>query len=97
MDAYSFGMLCLWLLFYNKEANRDRNFEKDLEDSQKELSNHASELIRATVDLENREKDNMHKVFRSTLAQDPAERTENFNELLQLLSPHRSVQLLYLK
>ena len=97
MDAYSFGMLCLWLLFYNKGANRDRNFEKDLEDSQKELSNHASELIRATADLENREKDNMHKVFRSTLAQDPAERTANFNELLQLLSPHRSVQLLYLK
>ena len=97
MDAYSFGMLCLWLLFYNKNTNRDRNFKEDFKHSQKELSSQASELLRTTADLENWEKDNMQKVFRSTLAQDPAERTVNFNELLELLSPHRSVQLLYLK
>ena len=97
MDAYSFGILCLWLLFYNKGANRDLNFKKDLKDSQKELSGHAFELLRASADLENWEKDNMKKVFRSTLAQDPAERTANFDELLELLSPHRLVQFLYLK
>lgn len=97
MDAYSFGLLCLWLLFYNKGADRDRKFEKDLEDSQKEPLHHASELLRATKDLENWEKDNMQNLFRSTLAQDPAERTANFDELLELLSTHRSVQLLYLK
>lgn len=97
MDAYSFGMLCLWLLFYNKGAARDRNFKKDLEDSQKEPSIYVSELLRASANLENWEKDNMQKVFRSTLAQDPGERIANFNEVLRLLSPHRSVQVLCLK
>ncbi len=85
MDAYSFGMLCLWLLFYNKAANRDRTFRKDLKDSRMELLYHASELLRATPDLENREKDDLQKVFRSTLAQNPAERTTDFDEILELL------------
>ena len=91
MDAYSFGMLCLWLLFYNKAANRDHNLEKDLEDPQKELSHHTSELLEARADLENWEKDNLQKVFRSTLIQEPVERTADFTDLLKLLSPHRSV------
>ena len=91
MDAYSFGMLCLWLLFYNKRANGNRNFKKDLEDSQKRVSDYASELLRASSDLDSREKDDMQKVFSSTLTQDPIERTASFNELLKLLSPYRSV------
>jgi hypothetical protein len=91
MDAYSFGMLCLWLLFYNKGANRHRNFENDLEHSQKELSNYASELLEGTPDLKNRQKDKVQKIFRATIAQDPVERTANFNELLEILSPSRSV------
>lgn len=91
MDAYSFGMLCLWVLFYNKEANRDRSFKMDLEDSHRKVSDYASQLLRAKPDLENREKNHLQKVFGSILAQDPAERTANFGELLELLSPHRSV------
>lgn len=97
MDAYSFGMVCLWLLFYNEGASRDRNFKKDLKESHKELSCYASGLLRASADLENWEKDNMRHVFGLTLAHNPAERTENFNELLELISPHRSVQFLYLE
>ena len=91
MDAYSFGMLCLWLLFYNRGANRDSNFNKDVEGSQKELSDYAYRLLRASADLENWEKDNAQNIFNSTLVQDPAERTANFNEFLELLSPYRSV------
>lgn len=94
MDAYSFGILCVWVLFYNKEANRDRNFKKDLEYSQRELSSYTSGLLKASVDFEDREKDNMQKIFRSTLAQDPADRSASFNEFLDLLSQDRSVQLL---
>lgn len=97
MDAYSFGMVCLWLLFYNEGASQDHNFKKDIKELQKELSCYASGLLRASVDLENWEKDNVRHVFRLTLALNPAERTENFNELLELISPHRSVQLLYLE
>ena len=97
MDAYSFGMLCLWLLFYNRGTNRDSNFSKDVEDAQKELSDYACGLLRASADLEIWEQDNVQNIFGSTLVQDPAERTANFNELLELLSPYRSVQFLYLK
>jgi len=97
MDAYSFGMLCLWLLFFNKETNRDRNFEKDLEDSQKKVSDYASELLRASSNLDNREKNDMQKVFKSTIVKDSAERTANFDELLQLLSPYRPVKSLHSK
>jgi len=89
MNAYSFGMLCLWLLFYNKETNRDRNFEKNLEDSQKKVSDYASELLTVSSDLDSREKDDMQKVFRSTIVKDSAERTANFDKLLQLLSSYR--------
>ena len=91
MDAYSFGMLCLWLLFYNKAASRDQNFKKDLEDPQKELSRHASDLLEATADLESWEKHNMQKLFRSTLTHDPFERTADFTGLLEFLSPYRLV------
>lgn len=97
MDAYSFGLLCLWLLFYSKEVDRDCNFREYLKYSQKEPLQYASELLRATADLESWEKDHMQKIFRSTLAQDPAERTANFEEFLKLLSPHRLVQLWCLK
>ena len=91
MDAYSYGMLCLWLLFYNKSWNRDRDFRKDLEYLPTNLSYHASEWLRATPDLGNQERVDLQKVFTSTLAQDPTERTANFDELLELVSPSRSV------
>lgn len=97
MDVYSFGILCLWVLFYNNRANRDRNFKKDLEDTDKELTNYASELLEATLDLENRERHDLQRVFRSTLARDPAQRAANLNELLELLSPNRSERLLFWK
>lgn len=92
-DAYSFGLLGLWLLCYNKVAVREPNFKRDVEDQQQELSHHASELLEAT-DLEAWGKQNMQRVFRSTLAQDPVERTADFTDLLELLSPYRSVQIL---
>ena len=90
MDAYSFGMLSLWLLFYNKSWNRSRDFKKEREDLPTNLSDYASELLRATPDLEDQERVDLQKVFRSTLAQDPTERTANFDEILEFLSPSRS-------
>ena len=100
MDAYSFGMLCLWLLFYNTKAYQDRNFKTDVLDvqcSEKEVSNYASGLLEATADPDNWEKDRMQQVFKSTLGRDPVGRTSDFNKLLELLSLRRLVQLLRLK
>ena len=48
MDVYSFGMLCLWLLFYNKATTRDTNFKQDIEGSPTNPSDYASELLRTT-------------------------------------------------
>ena len=97
MDAYSFGMLCLWLLFYNRAANRDRNFERSWKDPQKKLLHHTSEMLEATADLETWEKQHMQRAFTLTLAQDPDKRTASFTDLLELLSPQRSVYFLSLK
>ena len=99
MDAYSFGTLCLWLLFYNTKAYQDRNFKTDLLDlqfSEKEVLNYASGLLEATADPDNWEKDKLQQVFKSTLGRDPVGRTSDFNKLLELLSLRRLVQLLQL-
>ena len=87
MDAYAFGMLCLWLLFYNR-LDQDRKFEKDMKGSQTSVLNHASDLIRALAVSENQNMDDIQELFRLTLAQDPAERASNFDTFLQLLSSH---------
>lgn len=88
MDTYSFGMLCLWLLFYNG-LGQDRKFRKDLKESQKPVLNHASDLIRGTEDSEYQDMDNIQDLFRLTLAQDPAERASDFSTFIQLLSSHQ--------
>ena len=90
MDGYSFGVLCLWLLFYNK-ADREFEPKKDVGNSPTCLSIYAFELLRSAADLDTRGRNRIQKVLRSTLAQNPVERTADFNELLELLSPYSSV------
>ena len=85
MDAYSFGMLSLWLLFYNG-LDQDHEFEKDLKRPQISVLDHASDLIRATVDCEIQHKNNIQQLFRLTLVEDPAERASDFDTFLRLLS-----------
>lgn len=94
MDAYSFDMLCLWLFFYNRSENQDRNFKRDLEDPQKEPLSRAYELLGAETELGDRRRNDIQNVFRLTLAQDSAERTAEFTEILQLLSSNRSGKVL---
>jgi len=89
MDAYSFGMLCLWLLFYNRSPDQDRNFREDFEESQKEPLSPACELLGTEIELQDQRKDDLRKLFTSTLARDLAERTADFTGLLQLLSSNR--------
>lgn len=89
MDICSFGMLCLWLLFYNKSSITDRDFRKDLKDlenSRTGVLDHASGLIEAATYLRDRDRENIQTVLHLTLDQDPAERASNFGEVLQLLS-----------
>lgn len=94
MDAYSFGMLCLWLFFYSKSEDRDRNFRRDLENPQKKPLSLAYELVAAETGLEDRRRNDIQNTFRLTLAEDPAERAAEFTEILELLSSNRSEQAL---
>ena len=89
MDAYSFGMLCLWLLFYNNISNTDREFERDMEDTTTKVLDHALGLIGTIASPEFQQRDNIQSLLSLTLAHDPTERTSDFSEILQLLSPHR--------
>lgn len=94
MDAYSFGMLCLWLFFYNKSEDGDRNFRRDREDPQKDPLGQAYEFLEAETALDDRRKKKIQNIFRLTLAEDPTERTVEFTELLELLSSNRLDQVL---
>ena len=89
MDAYSFGMLCLWLFFYNSFPNVNCHYQKIMEESSLGMLNHALELTNSIECHKIQQRANMQKLFRLTLAQDPTERTSDFSEILQLLSPNR--------
>ncbi len=89
MDAYSFGMLCLWLLFYNNVSSADRDFEKDMEDTSTEVLDHALGLIGTIASVEFEQWNNIQRLLSLTLAHAPTERTSDFSEILQLLSPIR--------
>lgn len=91
MDAYSLGMLCLWLLWLpccGDGLDVDREFRKNL-DAHKEASDLAFELSRITVRMVDKDRDNIQQFFRLTLAKNRDERTSNFSDLLGYLSPNR--------
>ena len=89
MDAYSFGMLCLWLLFYKNDSRPDREFEEVLKDENTQVLEHALGLVNTVAGIDVKKKNNIQKVLRSTLVQEPTERNSDFGEILQLLSPNR--------
>ena len=64
MDTYSFGMLCLWLLFYNR-LGQNRIFKKDLEESQISVLSHAFDLIRNTADPEYQDMNDVRDLFQT--------------------------------
>jgi len=88
MDMYSFGMLCLWLLFYNTQRNTTRDFYGDL-NSAKTVSVLAHQSIIAMASLDDQKRYNLDQLFDLTLANNPAERSSDFNQLIRLFAPHR--------
>jgi serine/threonine protein kinase len=90
MDAYSFGMLCLWLMFYNTIEYPDRNFLNDLESEDKlpPLAL-AHQLIMTTTGLDDKWQSNLRQVFNLTLVHDQGRRCSDFVHLLRLLAPDR--------
>lgn len=85
MDAYSFGALCLWLLFYNNHETTSSKFYEDLR-SKTSMSVLVSDHLAAAFDLDNQSRNILHQVFNRTLQQDAKDRTSDFTELFGLLS-----------
>ena len=85
MDVYSFGLLCLWLLFYHGEETERRNFYEDL-GSGEETLNLAHQLVDETKITDDDVRSNLHKLFVLALALDPAERCSDLGQLVCLLA-----------
>lgn len=89
MDIYSFGLLCLWLLFYNGGETEGHDFYKDLESKET-----ASIFARRLVDEMNVADDdvakrNLYQLFNMSLAIDPADRCSDLDQLVCLLTRDR--------
>lgn len=90
MDVYSFGLLCLWLLFYNGGETEGHDFYKDLESKET-----ASTLARRLVDELNVTDDDdvvkrdLYRLFNMCLAIDPADRCSDLDQLVCLLTRDR--------
>jgi serine/threonine protein kinase len=88
MDIYSFGMVCLWLLFYNTQENTTGDFYSSL-GSAKTVLDLAHQLIIAMDSLDDQRRSNLNQLFNLTLADNQAERSPDFNHLIRLFAPHR--------
>lgn len=82
MDAYSFGMLCLWLAFDRTMVDRAdniREYSEILEEytpGLNEKSLHSSDQVNYSL----------HTLFKLSLSKDPTQRTADFSSFLELLS-----------
>ena len=84
MDAYSFGMLCQWLIFYNK-AGQTRRFEEDLANTHISVLNHVLDLASAISYSDDQTRNDIQDLFKLTLVEDPNERSSDFARFLGLL------------
>jgi serine/threonine protein kinase len=88
MDVYSFGMICLWLLFYNFTGDRIRDFVTDLKFA-KPPAQIARELVLGLATLSSQRQEDLVAFFKIALAIEPSSRSSDFGELLKLITPHR--------
>lgn len=88
MDAYSFGMLCLWALFSENEEYPNMAYLEQLK-SEDKLPTLAHKLIATTAGLDLEQKENLNLLLSSTLVSNPDKRNLDFKRLLQLLAQNR--------
>jgi serine/threonine protein kinase len=89
MDVYSFGLVCLWLLFFNSEKKSHNDFLTTLH-NQPNLLDLSHSLVRAEAEQLNSavcETIKLLNFFELALANDPRQRTSSFQDLMQELSP----------
>ena len=89
MDAYSFGLLCLWLLFYAGKKEMVEFYEElSLEEDKVEIARRKVEEA-GDDRLDRKVKGRLRRLFERALAREKEDREGDFGELLGLLAPHR--------
>ena len=87
MDAYSFGMLSLWLLFYNDLASLDHDFRKDIgRSAPPERLLLAQGLTMSMVSIGEERRSKLQEFFACTLEPNPVDRKHDFDYLINLLT-----------
>lgn len=90
MDAYSFGLLCLWLMFYSVDEGEMRRFYAHLERFYAHLETAsgpmslAEDSIGMNSSLDDKRKENIRTLFQFTLEK----RSSEFRKLYHLLALH---------
>lgn len=85
LDAYSFGMLGLWLLFYNTNLNTVRDFRHEVQKLDTDILDHALLLLEKSQELEAENKAFLEEFFRATLEKNPEKRSSSFRQFGKLL------------
>lgn len=88
MDTYSFGMLCLWLLF-GETKDYPTNGVLEQYKSEDKLPALAHKCVMTAAGLNPEQKSNLNGLFSSTLDREPNRRNSDFKFLLELLAKNR--------
>ena len=88
MDAYSLGMLSLWLLFYNSVGSSILQFRNEIWplEPNKRVSV-AHRIIASMLSICGKQRRNLEEFFACTLEPNPLNRNSDFKYLLRLLRP----------
>lgn len=86
MDAYSFGMLCFWLLLFDFPGPLNLN---TLRRGDTDMMALANELVERKADLNVLQRQKLSELFSLTLINKPDERTLDFDKILSCLTTQR--------
>ena len=85
MDIFSFGMVVLWLLFYEVPEYPSTSKIGPLKHQGDDLAAEARILVATNKNIDDDQKERLFRLFDLALARQPANRADNFDEILLLL------------
>ena len=88
MEVFSFGLFCLWFLFYDAEADFPNALLLKERKSTQQLPSFVRKLMASMVVSTTFPISNLERFFDSALAHLPEERATDLGELLSLLDPN---------
>ncbi|KAL4882880.1 kinase-like domain-containing protein [Aspergillus karnatakaensis] len=94
MDVYSFGLLCLWFIFYNVGLPRPAAFYADMDGGTAPLDL-ALQKIEGMADQVRKAR--LREFFKRCLSRSPEERPSDLSEVLRYLGTEKETAMLELK